>query len=195
MVRVRYEEGVATQLGPSRAFACEGADEASAGKRIGQPLSREKSSILGADAFQIAEGDTSRRATASARTAQRGRRPSHGDVSVKGKIDSRMSNTQWLFRHPRSEPDCTTWSFLARSTSHSVAVGGWLHQDPACGGRGSGERDHSGIRIFRPGIEPEAAIERVRAARPGAIEMPRKRNGSRTVRRDPEQPRHERFQP
>jgi hypothetical protein len=94
VVRVHYEEGVATHLGPEPCVCTrEGAGEASAGERIGQPLSRETSIISGADAFQIAEGDTFGGANASPRTAGRGRRPSHGDVSVKGKIHSRMSKT------------------------------------------------------------------------------------------------------
>jgi hypothetical protein len=40
-------------------------------------LSRERSEIPGADAFQVAEGNTDGRASASARTARRGRRPWH----------------------------------------------------------------------------------------------------------------------
>jgi hypothetical protein len=77
-VRVHHEEGVAIHFGPEPCVrAREGADEASAGERIGQPLSRETSLISGADAFQIAEGDMSGSASASARTARRGRRPWH----------------------------------------------------------------------------------------------------------------------
>jgi hypothetical protein len=77
-VRVRHEDGVATHLDPEPCVCTrEGADEASAGERIGQPLSSETSSISGADAFQIAEGDTFGRANPSARTARRGRRPWH----------------------------------------------------------------------------------------------------------------------
>ena len=77
-MRVHREEGVATHLGPEPCVCtCEGAGEASAGERIGQPLSRETSSTSGVDAFQIAEGDTFGRANASPRTARRGRRPWH----------------------------------------------------------------------------------------------------------------------
>ena len=51
--------------------------EASAGDRIGQPLSREIDVILGADAVPLAEGNMDGRAFASALPAQRGLRPWH----------------------------------------------------------------------------------------------------------------------
>ena len=77
-MKVRHDEGSAIHVGPMPcAAAREGASEASAGECIGQPLSRETNKILGADAFQIAEGNTDGRASASARTARRGRRPWH----------------------------------------------------------------------------------------------------------------------
>jgi hypothetical protein len=78
MVQVHCDEGVAIRIGPKPCVrGREAADEASAGERTGQPLSRERSRIPGADAFQIAEGNTDGRASASARTARRGRRPWH----------------------------------------------------------------------------------------------------------------------
>jgi hypothetical protein len=77
-VRVHREEGVASHLGPEPCDGTrEGDGEASVGEGISQPLSRERSSVPGADAFQIAEGNTDGRASASARTARRGRRPWH----------------------------------------------------------------------------------------------------------------------
>lgn len=78
MVQVHHEEGIATHLGPeSCVLIREGEGEASIGERAGQPLSRETSLPLGADAFQIAEGKTDGRDIASARTTRRGRRPWH----------------------------------------------------------------------------------------------------------------------
>ena len=77
-MQVLHEEGVANHLGPEPCVGTREDDsEASAGERTGQPLSRERSEIPGADAFQIAEGNTDGRASASARTARRGRRPWH----------------------------------------------------------------------------------------------------------------------
>ena len=56
-IQVHHDEGVASHIGPEPcASLCEEAGEASAGERIGQPLSRESYMILGADALQTAEG-------------------------------------------------------------------------------------------------------------------------------------------
>ena len=77
-MEVHYEEGLASHLGPEPCGGIrEGDVEASAGEGTGQPLSRERSSVPGADAVQIAEGNTVGRASASAWTARRGRRPWH----------------------------------------------------------------------------------------------------------------------
>jgi hypothetical protein len=77
-VRVRHGEGIANHIGPEPcAVVREGIGEASAGDRIGQPLSREIDVILGADAVPLTEGNMGGRVIASARLAQRGRRPWH----------------------------------------------------------------------------------------------------------------------
>ncbi len=77
-MQVRHDEGVATHIGPEPCVSSrEAADEASAGERIGQPLSRETSYVPGDDAFQIAEVNMPGCASASARTTRRGRRPWH----------------------------------------------------------------------------------------------------------------------
>jgi hypothetical protein len=51
--------------------------EALTGVRIGQPLSRDRKVIPGADAVSKAEGNTSGRVIASAQSTRRGRRPWH----------------------------------------------------------------------------------------------------------------------
>ena len=51
--------------------------EALTGERTGQPWSRDRKDIPGADAVPRAEGNTDVRAHASARTTRRGRRPWH----------------------------------------------------------------------------------------------------------------------
>ena len=51
--------------------------EALTGVRAGQPLSRDSLNILGADAVQVAEGNISGRALASAQMTRRGRRTWH----------------------------------------------------------------------------------------------------------------------
>jgi hypothetical protein len=49
-VQVRYDEGVANHIGPEPCVvAREGAGEASAGDYIGQPLSRDRKTVPGAD--------------------------------------------------------------------------------------------------------------------------------------------------
>jgi hypothetical protein len=61
-VQVPYDEGVANHIGPeSCAVAREGLGEALTGECIGQPLSRERSLILGADAVHKVEGNMSGR--------------------------------------------------------------------------------------------------------------------------------------
>src|SRR5665811_2381922 len=73
MVQVHHDEGVANRIDPeSCADAREGIGEALTGERIGQPLSRESTLILGADVVPLTEGNTDGRDSASAQTAQRG---------------------------------------------------------------------------------------------------------------------------
>jgi len=77
-VQVHHGEGVANHTGPKPcAVAREGFGEASAGDRIGQPLSREIGLFLGADAVLLAEGNMDGHVIASAHPARRGRRPWH----------------------------------------------------------------------------------------------------------------------
>jgi len=77
-VEVRHSEGVAIHIDPKPCGGTrEGAGEASAGERIGQPLSRESEIAQGADAVSIAEGNTAEHVTASVRSALRGLRPWH----------------------------------------------------------------------------------------------------------------------
>ena len=77
-VEVLYSEGVASHTGPEPCVRVrEGTGEASAGDRIGQSLSRERTLIPGADGVIQSEGNTDGRAIASARTPRRGRRPWH----------------------------------------------------------------------------------------------------------------------
>ena len=77
-MQVRCDEGVAIHIGPKPCVcAREGAGEASAGERIGQPLSRESQIIPGADVLIPTEGDMAERDSASVPTARRGRRPWH----------------------------------------------------------------------------------------------------------------------
>src|SRR5258705_10305342 len=78
MVQVHHDEGVANRLVPeSSADTREGIGEALTGERIGQPLSRESTLILGADVVPVTEDNTDGRDNASAQTARRGLRHWH----------------------------------------------------------------------------------------------------------------------
>jgi len=77
-VQVHCDEGVANHIGPEPCAGIrEDVGEASAGERIGQPLSRDRRVILGADAVQRAEGNTVGRALASVQPTWRGHRTWH----------------------------------------------------------------------------------------------------------------------
>jgi hypothetical protein len=77
-VQVPCDEGVAIHIGPeSCAVAREGHGEALTGECTGQPLSRERVLILGADSVHKAEGNTFGCASASIRATRRGQRPWH----------------------------------------------------------------------------------------------------------------------
>ncbi len=77
-MQVRYDEGIANHIGPEPCVVIrEGGGEASAGERIGQPLSRE-SHLSRTPTPLIRRKATLRgRASASASRVRRGRRPWH----------------------------------------------------------------------------------------------------------------------
>ena len=77
-MRVRRNEGVAIHIGPKPCAGIrEGVGEASAGERIGQPLSRESDLAQGADAVSYAEGNMAWHVIASVQPTLRGLRPWH----------------------------------------------------------------------------------------------------------------------
>ena len=77
-MQVHCDEGVANYIGPKPcADFREEVGEASVGERAGQPLSRDRKLILGADAVCVAEGNMSKSANASAWATRRGRRTWH----------------------------------------------------------------------------------------------------------------------
>jgi hypothetical protein len=104
-VRVHYDEGVAIRIGPEPcAGVREGTGEASVGECTGQPLSRERLMIPGADAVEWAEGNTYGRDSASVRMARRGRRPWHVQtLLVSGNRESSRSTARSMAAGPRRE--------------------------------------------------------------------------------------------
>ena len=87
-----------------------------------------------------------RRADHRARRGRRGR-PRHaltwGSSRQVVRFIGASIKLRWLFRYPRSEPDCTIWSFPRQIKLTFGRRSRRLHQYPACGGRGSGRRGHS----------------------------------------------------
>ena len=104
-MKVHYDEGLANRIGPEPcAGTREGTGEASVGECIGQPLSRERLLIPGADAVERAEGNTYGRDSASARMARRGRRPWHVQtLLVSGNRESSRSTARSMAAGPRRE--------------------------------------------------------------------------------------------
>ena len=75
-MQVHYDEGTANHIGPEPcAGTREDVGEASAGERAGQPLSRDRKDVPGADAVCVAEGNIPKCANASAWATRRGWRP------------------------------------------------------------------------------------------------------------------------
>jgi hypothetical protein len=77
-VQVHCDEGVANHIGLEPcADIREDVGEASAGERAGQPLSRDRKVVPGADAVCVVEGNIPKRANASAWATRRGQRTWH----------------------------------------------------------------------------------------------------------------------
>ena len=104
-MRVPYDEGIASRIGPEPcAGVREAVGEASVGECIGQPPSRERLVIPGADAVERAEGNTYGRDIASVRMTRRGRRPWHVQtLFVFGNRESSRSTARSKAAGPRQE--------------------------------------------------------------------------------------------
>ena len=78
-MKVLNSKGLANRTGPESCVRTrrEAHHEALTGVRVGQPSSRERIFLQGADAVTLAEGNTGGHAIASARLSLRGLRPWH----------------------------------------------------------------------------------------------------------------------
>ena len=77
-MQVHYCEGIANRTDPESCVTNrEVRHEALTGERIGQPSSREKGLVPGADTLTLVEGNTTVRANASVQATRRGLRPWH----------------------------------------------------------------------------------------------------------------------
>jgi hypothetical protein len=100
-VKVLYGEGFAHHTGPEPcAVDREVGGEASAGGSAGQPLSRERAVIPGADDVPVSEGDADRRENARTGPAWRGLRPWHVP-----KLPAREPGDLLSIRGARAPPD------------------------------------------------------------------------------------------
>ena len=104
-MRVPCDEGVANRIGPEPcACAREGGGEASVGECIGQPSSRVRFVVPGADTVAVVEGNMYGRDNASDRTTRRG--PRHWHVQtllVSGNRESSRSTARSKAAGPRRE--------------------------------------------------------------------------------------------
>ena len=100
-MRVRHSEGVANRTGPE---PCASNGEASVGECIGQPMSRERFNVPGADTFMGVEGNTYGHDIASAQAARRGQRTWHVQtLFVTGNRESSRSTARPKAAGPRQE--------------------------------------------------------------------------------------------
>ena len=97
-MQVHSNEGVAIRIGPEPCgHAREDVAEASAGVRVGQPLSHDIVFVPGADTVQTVEGNTSQRAIASAARTRRGRRTWHARTLLDREPGDLQSDRQWQY--------------------------------------------------------------------------------------------------
>ena len=93
-MQVRHDEGVAIRIGPKPCVGVrEDAGEASVGECIGQPLSRERAIVPGADVVTVTEGHTSGGVSASLRRPGVVRDPSMHGRSLSGNRE--ISRPTW----------------------------------------------------------------------------------------------------
>ena len=105
-MRVPCDEGIANHIGPESCVRRrrEARHGALTGVRAGQPLSRDRKLILGADAVCVAEGNMSKSANASAWATRRGRRTWHArTLHVREPGDLRVGRRLLWADGPRRE--------------------------------------------------------------------------------------------
>ena len=100
-MKVPYDEGIANRIGPE---PCASNGEASVGECTGQPLSRVRFVVPGADTVAVVEGNMYGRDSASGRTTRRGQRPWHVQtLLVSGNRESSRSTARSKAAGPRQK--------------------------------------------------------------------------------------------
>ena len=104
-MQVHCDEGVAAHIGPKPCAGIrEDVGEASAGVCAGQPLSRDRKVIPGADTVCVVEGNMSKSANASPWPTRRGRRTWHArTLLVREPGDLRVGRRLYRADGPRRE--------------------------------------------------------------------------------------------
>jgi hypothetical protein len=171
MVQVHHDEEVANRIDPeSCADTREGIGEALTGERIGQPLSRESTLILGADVVPGTEGNTDGRDNASAQPIpQQGRwlqQVVTGYFNYHAVPTNSSTLTAFLFHvtnlwrrtlQQRSQKDWTTWERIKRLADDWLPKPRILHPWPK-----------SRFAVRHPRWEPYARIGPARICAGGA---------------------------
>ena len=162
-MQVPYDEGVANHIAPESCVGGrEAVGEALTGARVGQPLSGERLLIRSADAFQSAEGNTIRRASASAGRLRVVCRPWHARTSPgreprdlhparTGRVSGRTGRPRAVacdVRDGEVRPAHSTWEVDEQSGERR---GG------ADGGKGWGRRE-CGTAKHGPDTEPGCRV-------------------------------------
>src|ERR1019366_7477950 len=146
VVQVHYDEGIANRIGPEPCAGIrEDVGEASAGERAGQPLSRDRKLIPGADAVCVAEGNMSKSANASAWATRRGR---GGGDGAKGGDQGKRGSAKHApdadpgSRAPGAGPRTASRSALRRQTPKVGAGCSNRARPDLCGGVLSNEHPY-----------------------------------------------------
>ena len=183
-MQVHCDEGIANHIGPEPCVVGrEAGGEASAGVRIGQPLSRERIN-RDADAVVTAEGETGMRVNASAFPVLRGPRPWH----VRKLLDRKPGDLD-----PRAKPGGERSASGRRRAEADDARGrgvGLRHS--SCEADERGRATGRGVRGAKGGGQGERGTGRHAPDTEPARRVPRTgpRAASRTLRRQ-----HPRWEP
>ena len=173
-MQVHYGEGVANHTGPEPCGGPrEGAGEASVGERIGQPLSRERRSVPGADVVTVTEGHTSGRVSASARRPGVVRDPGMCGRSLRGNREisrpaSGMSAWSASGRRGAEAGDARAREVRPRHSSEEAGEQGRATGGGAGGAKG-GDQGERGPAKHAPGAGPG---KRVPGAGPRTANLP-----------------------
>jgi hypothetical protein len=183
-VQVHYDEGVANHIGPEPCVGIrEDVGEASAGERAGQPLSRDRELILGADAVCVAEGNMSKSANASTWATWSRRRTCHARTLLHPRVASALPHSEGIaYKPPCGEIACARgWEQTAKVWRSSWMRGPGqpaLPVSPIDRAKPQKDRDHGAVgRCRARSGDEQRAVE---SSKPHANNLPNRRTLIRT---------------